>query len=206
MRTALFFLAALFLSVGCARKAPPPLVVAPQTQSGPAVTMPLGNGPGGGVAAEPVYQGRTVQQWGTQLENRDPVKRSQASFALSRLGKPGAVALLRGMRNSSETVRLVSLQAATKDQMLQRRDESMSLLLSMLKDPNPDIRRAAAARLAWYDKDSASALPALARLAKTDDDPAVRGAAESAIASIDEYEKSGGKYTRGVLPSNLPKK
>ena len=140
------------------------------------------------------------------MENRDPVKRNRASVALGRMGAPGGAVLIQGMRNPSKAVRLDSLQSVTRDQLLGQRGESLALLRQLLADPDPDIRRAAAARIPWYGEVSPADLRTLQQMAKEDEAPEVRSAAADALYAIDQNVKSGGKSTRGVGRAEIPKK
>lgn len=183
-------------AAGCGRKGPPP---APQGAGGPGAgaLTPVEN-PGWEPPPGAVYQGRTAPQWGNQLvETRDASTRVQAATALSQMGKAGYPYLAKGLNSNSDEIRLVSLQAIGKPELVGDKN-SMSALIDMLNNSrDPALRQAAASRLAWFGMDSQRAVQPLQRAATTDSDAEVRRVAASALVEIEEFVATGGKITRG---------
>jgi hypothetical protein len=138
------------------------------------------------VAPKPTYQGQTAQQWSLRLKDRDLYKRQQANEALGELGEEGYPYLLQGLRSGDADQRLSSLKALRSPVLTAHREETMPLLLEMLRDPDPLIRQSAAVRLSWYGKHAQPALGALEVLAKNDVDPDVRRMAERSAVHIRE--------------------
>lgn len=192
---------------GCGRKGPPP--AAELGGQGQSQLVPVeASGPSGEAPGGQVYEGRSAPQWGQILETQgqNAATRTRASVALGKLGEAGYTYLAAGLKSSSDDVRLASLQAMGKPELVAHSRETMPELLGMLNSRNPGLRQAAAARLAWYGMDSQQALDSLRRVATRDEDPEVRRVAEAAIVEIDEYVKSGGKITRGKRPDRPPAK
>jgi HEAT repeat protein len=183
-------------AVGCSRKGPPPAAQggAAPPQLVPAPVGPEWEAPQPGGA---VYLGRSAPQWGEQLQAQDPLRRAEAAMALGKLGPAGYPYLIQRIKQGSDDVRLVTLQAMAKQELTTNQRETMPLLFDMLASRNPALRQAGACRLAWYGLESQRALQPLQRLADTDSDPEVRRVAAQAITDIQECIQTGGKITRG---------
>jgi HEAT repeat protein len=198
MRTLILGALLIGVAAGCGRKGPPP--VAEGGAGGPAAALTTeAEGPAWQPpqAAE-VYQGRTLPQWGSQLtDTRDASSQAEAATALSRMGKAGYPYLVRGLKSTSDEVRLVSLQAIAKPDLVGDRNSMPTLVDMLFNARNPALRQAAASRLAWFGTDSQRAIQALQRAADTDNDAEVRRVAASAIVEIEEFVATGGKITRG---------
>jgi len=198
MRTMILGAVLIAVAAGCGRKGPPPAAegvgVGPGAVSSQVEPPPGWEPPQTGQ----VYQGRTPPQWGSQLvDARDPAIRAEAAIALSRMGKVGYPYLLQGVKTGSDEVRLTSLQAMAKPDLVGDRN-SMPMLIDLLfNSRDPALRQAAASRLAWYGMDAQRATQALQRAASSDSDAEVRRVAASAIVEIEEFVATGGKITRG---------
>ena len=125
-----------------------------------------------------VVQGRTAPQWAEQLEARNHVQRKQASMVLGKMGERGYPHLREGMRRGSTEVRLACMQAIGKPALLEHRGEMVPILRAMLRDPEPMLRRAAAARLCWFGADARSAVRELQYIAEHDDHPDIQQVAQ----------------------------
>jgi hypothetical protein len=183
---------------GCGRKAPPVQAAAPRSPSRPPATGTADPFAQGAAGEGRTFQGRTPDQWAERLESQNPTVRSQASAALGSMGESGYPFLLKGLRSSSDDVRMNSLQNMTKPVMVAHQQETLGLLRSMLSDPNPMIRQGAAARLPWYGRDSQVALPAVQALAQNDADSEVRRVAAISVTMILDHVARAGRMDRGV--------
>jgi hypothetical protein len=105
---------------------------------------------------------------------------------LGDLKEDGYVHLVKGLESPSPEMRLTCLKVISPPVLTGHREETMPLLLRLLNDPDPLIRQNAVARLPWFGKDAAPALPALEAVAKNDQDADVRTMAKQAIGRIKE--------------------
>lgn len=148
-------------------------------------------------AGPTLYAGQPVEAWVEQFQAADPAGRAQAATALGQMGKPGFRPLLEGMKSQSDDTRILALQAVTEEVLTapDHRPQTFPLLLGMLADRNPEIRRQAADRLAWFfgpehlgpggpSAELFKAVQALRYLMKNDPEASVRQVAESAIHAI----------------------
>src|SRR5579884_473578 len=101
---------------------------------------------GGPKPAEPIYQGRSVQQWIKALrESTDPESRAKAADALAHLG-PKAVAavpaLSAELSDDDETVRVAAAAALREIGPAAR--AAVPVLIGACKDPESIVRFVAA--------------------------------------------------------------
>jgi HEAT repeats len=145
------------LAMGCGRAKPPaPAANAlPVANLQPAAASELPDSATG--------QAQTPAQWGTLLLTADPTARESASRALRDLGKDGFPYLLQGMQSRSWEVRLVSLRAVPKEQVMANRSRALPVLADLAADSNPQIAQYATIRLGWLGASAQSALPVLKR-------------------------------------------
>lgn len=175
------------LAAGCSRKVALTPTGASQggvgNQPSP-VTQPTweyGSTPG------PVYQGRPPAHWANELKRADPVARGEAGRALSKLGEDGYPHLRDGLRSRSDEVRLTAIRALPQTVMLAHQNETTPILLSFVRDQNPELRREAVVRLGWYGKDGRGFIPMLRGVMANDAEPKVR---EAAMVTIDSIEQA----------------
>jgi len=174
----------LGLLAGCGRQPPPPVAAENGLgSSGTAAAAVEGDWQAAPVPGT-TYQGRTVVQWATQLDTDNHVQRSQATMALGQMGEAGYPHLLAGMQSKSDALRIACLQAASKPTLLQHGNEMVPLLTRMLRDPEPMIRRSAAARLPWFGAGAQGALRDLRVMAESDPVPDIRQVAQVSIELI----------------------
>lgn len=198
MRQSLLVLCLLLPAGGCARKAPPVASksnlngLTPAVSARPAQTDP----------AFRRSEGRTAPEWGEQLlETRNHATRQQAALALADLGEQGYPHLAAGLRSNSDELRLASIQAMDKPTLLAHQNEMIPLFTRLLRDREPMLRRAAAARLCWFGTAAQGALRDLTEVATTDPMPDIR---EVARVSIDLIQNAKAQPDRGVNPSMVP--
>jgi HEAT repeat protein len=165
MRISLLLIALLssFLLLGCGRAKPPAPVDNAQTGAGLQPVQASFDPP-----ASALGQAHTPTEWGQLLTAADPAARELAGRALRDLGKEGYPYLLQGMQSRSWEVRLVSLRAAPKEQVVANRNRTLPVLTDLAADSNPEIAQYAVIRLGWLGASAQSALPMLKR--KLDDD------------------------------------
>jgi hypothetical protein len=65
-----------------------------------------------------------------------------------------------------------------------------------MRDPNPELRRAAVSRISWYGTAAQQYVPVLRNMAQSDPDGNVRAAATTASLAI--YEAQTGKPVTGA--------
>jgi HEAT repeat protein len=106
-------------------------------------------------------QPRSAPQWGQLLNTGDAKSREAASNALRDLGKVGFPHLLQGMQSRSWEVRLASLRAAPKAEMVANRSQTYPVLTRLAEDDNPEIAQYAIIRLGWLGGSARSTLPLL---------------------------------------------
>jgi hypothetical protein len=180
----------LLVAAGCGRSKPPLPASQGWSPVQPAAVEPADGGetPAPVVApVGPAFRGKNAKQWDQQMEARDAALYTEAAVALGRLGETGFPYLMARMQRGSDDVRMQSLLAMGKPELVGHARQTMPLLSEMLSARSPSLRQAAASRFAWYGDDSRQAIPALERLAKSDDNADVRRVAASAIAEINEY-------------------
>lgn len=178
------------LAFGCGRKAPP-AAMGLGGEAGPQpLVVEVGSQDAALAPGTPVHEGRTAPQWMQQLEAAPtPVLRQQAGRALSGMGDTGQSQLLKGLAHGSDPVRLSCLQAISQPMLAKNANETLPLLLGMLQERNPDLRKAAAARLPWFPWKKLNpeiALAPLRAMSQRDPDPGVRRAAQESIIFINE--------------------
>lgn len=201
-------LAALFLA-GCGKKAPP----AAAGVSGPGATLvPVSLAPPD--LGSDVYQGRTADQWGDQLLNPNVsnADRYQASQALASLKTVGYRHLKKAMESNSDPVRLQALQAVSVPMMLENKEETVPMLMSMLNHQNPAIREQAAYRLGWFDTTGSNRIQrghmaperaqALLKVYQSDGERNVRLAAWNSLISV--HDALRGTLDCPKLPDGVP--
>jgi HEAT repeat protein len=174
----------LILSAGCAKQKPP---VAPnghgsvRSAKGPAAANAHA-----AAAPDETQRPRTAAQWADALNSYDANARQKAGVALRDLGKEGFPYLLKGMQSDSWEVRLTSLRAVPKDQVVAHRVETMPVLSNLLNDPNPPIRQYAAIRLGWLGAGARGAVPMLSGLLQSDSSAEFKTDVTEAIVAIHE--------------------
>jgi HEAT repeat protein len=158
MRTIFALTAMLVLLAGCSRAKPK----APVAQA-PPVAIPEGSAPAPEVTPPEfdLSRPRPAAQWATLLDSGDANSRDAASRALRDLGKAGFPYLLQGMRHRSWEVRMVSLRAASKQDMVANRSQAYPVLTTLAQDSNPEIAHYAIIRLGWLGGAGRAALPIL---------------------------------------------
>lgn len=170
MRKGSWIYLALLLA-GCSQKAAPRHTAPELQRGGESAVAPWQqghNGPDATTDAATAYLGQTAPQWAEYLNSDDHAVRSQGSQALAELGEVGFPHLEAGMRSGNDAVRLACLQAISKPTLVDHPQEMVPILRNMLKDPEPLIRRAAAARLCWFGSRASPALPELRTVAQSD--------------------------------------
>jgi HEAT repeat protein len=171
----------LLLVVGCGRAKPP----APVVGSAPAALTMESAEPE--AAPADAGQPRTASQWGDALTGADPEARESAGRALRDLGNQGFPYLLRGMQSPSWEVRLVSLRAAPKADVVANSSRTLPVLTGLVADRNPQIAQYAVIRLGWLGARGQSALPALKqKLAENEEQTQLKGDIVQAIIDIHE--------------------
>jgi HEAT repeats len=174
------------VAAGCGRSKPPPANL-----GGPAppalVPAAPADGPEALTPAGPAFQGKSAKQWDELLDARDTKTCAEAAVALGNMGEAGYPYLAARLKAGSDQVRLQSLLAIGRGELVAHARQTMPLLMEMLDARNPSLRQAAASRLAWYGADSKQALQPLERVARADSDPEVRRVAAGAIAQINEF-------------------
>jgi len=174
----------LILFAGCAKQKPP---VAPNGHG----SVRSAKGPSAAnahtqAATDETQRPRTAAQWAETLNGYDPNARQKASVALRDMGKEGFPYLLKGMQSGSWEVRLTSLRAVPKDQVVAHRGETMPVLTNLLNDPNPPIRQYAAIRLGWLGSGARGAVPMLSGLLQSDSNTQFQTDVTEAIVAIHE--------------------
>lgn len=172
----------LTMLAGCSREAPPKPPIAPVAST---FADPTGKGLGPGQRApvEPnLYEGRTAQEWATELKGPDAAQSAEAVLALRELGEEGYQHLFQGMQSSIAEIRLLSLQAIYQPVLVAHRDEMLPLLFRLLQDADPRIRQSAAVRLSGFGTSAKAGAAILRKMSTSDPDRSVRLAAlESAM-------------------------
>jgi HEAT repeat protein len=176
----------LLLPAGCSRKSPPAAI---NRATGAAAAAPSAAGAGAegpAAVAGGVYEGRAAPEWGERLvQTQSQAMRDKAAIALAQLGEQGYPHLLAGMRSDSDAVRLASVRAISKAMLLAHQNEMIPLLMRMLKDPEPMIRRAAAGQLRSFGKAGEIALRDLMEMAADkNESPEVRQVAKASAEQI----------------------
>lgn len=172
----------LLMLTGCAKHKPP--VAGNGHGSVRSVpTQPAANANAVAVP-ESTPRSRTAAQWAEILNGRDPNAREKAGVALRDMGKEGFPHLLKGMQSGSWEVRLTSLRAAPKGQVVAHRGETAPVLTSLLADPNLPIRQYAAIRLGWLGGSAQSAVPILSDLLQKDGNGDIQEDLVEAIVAI----------------------
>jgi len=132
-------------------------------------------------------QAHTASQWGDMLTGSDPQAREAAGRALRDLGNQGFPYLLRGMQSPSWEVRLVSLRAVPKADVVANQGRTLPVLAALAGDTNPQIAQYAVIRLGWLGANAQSAVPALKRkLAENEQPSPVKDDIVQAIIDIHE--------------------
>jgi hypothetical protein len=191
----------LALVSGCSRKAPPMKAAAfakptaPRPAPAPDDTGTLGDA--NNVSASARSQVQMAERWGDKLNSSNATTATDAAAALGSLGEHGYPYLVKGMQSSSDGVRLSSLKSMHITQLVspKHQDETLPILVAMLRDPNPALRCSAVARLPWYGKAAGKYLQMAQVLANNDPDGNVRAAAAVAVNGL--YEAMSGKKITG---------
>ena len=191
--------------VGCAKKAPPVVPKAAVLQvSAPVVKEEE--------PTEAPETQRTPAEWAQKLQDQDADVRLDAARALGELGEKGYAHLLQGLRHASPEVRSAALEGLTPGLVRQHQKEMVPLLLKLLEDKEPAIRKQACAKLTWPDQllldnqiqagaMAKERLAALKKLAGEDKDATVRTAALAGALSVQQAIL--GKIDRTALKSPL---
>jgi len=176
------------LSLGCSRRAAPVATVrGPASSAGPGNVVPATTQPWAWDPSAVSPNSKPVAEWGQQLlEARDPAARARAAVALGQLGDQGYPSLLKGMQSDSEVTRRVSLQSLPRQEMVKHEREMLPVLAILLRDADPEIRRAAVSRISWFGKASHPYVTSLQHLARNDPEGNVRAAADTALIAIQE--------------------
>jgi HEAT repeat protein len=197
----------LVLLVGCGRRSPP--VAKTNVTSGTglstqvAIQRPIGtNEPETLEARKGTYQGKSALEWGETLKSSNAGKREQAAEALRTLGEAGYPQLREALKDRSPEVRLKAMQAIDLPILRSHQEEMVTLLMTLLTDPNPAVREQAAARLVVFDNTGQKGdlqaglqvkqrIEALQYAAQNDPAPNVRLAAINSLRCIQSAQ--GGK-------------
>jgi hypothetical protein len=191
----------LVLAAGCGRKqVPAPNVGAGLSYLAPLVPEGTDLSPAPVSAPGTTYQGWTAPQWGRELLSENPATVASAGMALAELGEAGYPHLRAGLGSRAIVVRAASIQAMTKPLLLEHRKEMLPLLGRLLRDPEPLLRRAAAARLGWFGLDAQDCIADLQTVAAGDPMADIRMVAK---ASIDLILQANDTPTHGVGPNKL---
>jgi hypothetical protein len=196
------------LLFGCARKAPPVV----RKTAVPQVALPSAKEEEPPEAPETQF---TPAQWAQKLQDQDAGVRLDAARALGELGEGGYAPLLRGLQDPSADIRLACLQGLTPGLVRQHQKELVPLLLKLLEEKDPAMRKRACTGLTWPDQllldneIQAGAmvkerLAALKKLAGEDKDATVRSAALASAQSVQQAIL--GKIDRTALKSPLGSK
>lgn len=176
------------LSAGCSRRAAPVATVrGPGGAAGPVTITPATTQPWAYDPSWAAPHARPVAEWGQQLlEARDPAARTRAAVALGQLGEKGYPPLLKGLQSDSDVTRRVSLQSLPRPEMVKHERELLPVLAILLRDQDPEIRRAAVSRISWFGKAAQPYVTSLQHLARNDPEGNVRAAADTALLAIQE--------------------
>lgn len=166
------------LLTGCGRSSVPGAAVGaePVPQLAPAV-------PTAAPVALETFEGQTADQWSNQLGHPSPEVRQRAATALGAV-KGGAAHLVQGMRSNSADTQLHCLQAIYKQDMLDRRQETLPLVVGMLRHRDDQLRLSAVTRAAWFGKNAQPAVPLLQHMMANDPSPEIRIAAKESLYFI----------------------
>jgi hypothetical protein len=207
-RKAVLLACCLALS-GCSRKAPPvkasALAKPPVARHGAVTDEGASPSDAHSVGSNPRAQAQQAERWGDKLNSSNATTATDAAAALGALGEHGYPYLVKGMQSSSDGVRLSSLKSMHITQLVspKHQDETLPILVAMLRDPNPALRCSAVARLPWYGKAAGKYLQFAQALANNDPDGNVRAAAAVAVNGL--YEAmSGKKITGGPDDPKIP--
>jgi HEAT repeat protein len=181
------------LMTGCGRKVPPPPKAMPvKVAFAPPSPEPAAP------AVDPVKAARQqAAAWGEKLFDKDDAVREQATQALKSLGEPAFPFLLRGLGSNSSEARFAAMQALVASQYWDHGPDLAPLLMNLLDDPDPDVRRGAARNMPLFDRSISDAeiekgpfapqrIEALKKVAKSDRLFDIRQAAEESIRKIQD--------------------
>jgi hypothetical protein len=198
-REVILAICSLALVSGCSRKTPPmkmSALKAPAPRVGTAATDPdaLSGGQLGN-AASPAIQTKMAERWGERLTSSNPTTASDAAAALGAMGEYGYPHLLKGMQGSSEELRIACMKSMHVSQLVAHQNDTMPILIEMLRDPNPGVRCAAVSRLPWYGRSAGRYMQFVQAMANNDPDASVRAAAALSVNGL--YEAMTGKVITG---------
>jgi HEAT repeat protein len=166
----------MVLLAGCARRVPPP---------------PAGFGadlqppPAPAVMTESVDVLPPDERWTRQLDAPDPYVRQQAIHALGQQGEAGYRSLLAGLHSKNGDIRLACMEAMPRAAFQAHQDDLWTLLVGMLNDQSPRIRKAVVGRLDLFRSRPEQARALLYSTAANDPDDAVRHFAADMLICLD---------------------
>jgi hypothetical protein len=190
--------------VGCAKKAPP---VVPKAVV--QVSMPVATEEPAETADTPETQ-FTPAQLAQKLQDQDAGVRLEAAHALGELDEKGYSHLSLGLQHASVEVRAAALEGLTPGLVRKHQKEIVPVLLKLVEEKEPAIRKQACTKLTWPDQPlldnqiqagtmAKERLAALKKLAGEDKDATVRAAALAGALSVQQAIL--GKIDRTALKS-----
>jgi hypothetical protein len=188
---------ALALVAGCAGKAPPVKSSLPAKAPSARNLDKLSIAELGALsdAASPAVQTKIAERWADKLQSSNASTVSDATAALGALGDYGYPHLVKGLESPSDELRIASMKSMHVSNLVKHQNETLPILVAMLRDPNPSIRGAAVSRLPWYGKAAGKYLQFVQAMARTDPDANVRVIAAVAVNGL--YEATTGKTMTG---------
>jgi hypothetical protein len=136
--------------------------------------------------------------WADRLVEPNETTRRQACQALNDLGPVGYPHLIKAIKGDVHELSLLALGTLSQPALQEHSKEMVPLLLEKLQDSDPTMRRLAAERLAWFDRQlgtegeiypgpqAQDRLKALQKAAQSDKDSAVRSLAATSAGQVQQ--------------------